>query len=209
MWVTCCLVFHLPGGHRSASPLLHHRLVPILPGPAAETPVPALQQVPAVADAAPPPLAATPSGDVPVRLLIPAISVSTRVELVGVGGDGAMQTPYNIYNVGWYSPGVHPGQVGDAVMDGHVGLPGQPLVFANLGRLRLGDAITVIRGDGKSAHFIVSRSRVVPAGSRPPGLFAADGAPTLSLITCTGQYDGGSFSYADRLIVDARYAGTD
>ncbi|GAC1656587.1 MAG: hypothetical protein NVS9B1_12310 [Candidatus Dormibacteraceae bacterium] len=203
------LVVHLPSSHRAPQPLLHHRVVPSLPAPVAAAQVPTQQPAALPAPTEPPGAAAAVAADVPVRLLIPAISVSTRVEMVGVGVDGAMQTPNNIYNVGWYSPGVRPGQAGDAVIDGHVGLPGQPLVFANLGRLRLGDAITVVRGDGRSSHFIVARSRVVPAGSRPAGLFAADGAATLSLITCTGQYDGGNYSYADRLIVDARYAGTD
>ena len=178
--------------------------------PVAAQPSPAPVATPSAVDAAPsPPPVAAVAGNLPARLLIPAISVSTRIEHVGLATDGSMQTPYNIYNAAWFSPGVKPGETGDAVIDGHVGLPGQPLVFAHLNRLRLGDAITVVSGDGHAAHFIVSSSRVVPAGASPAGLFSRAGPPTLSLITCTGQYDGGSYSYSDRLIVDARFAGTD
>ncbi len=118
-----------------------------------------------------------------------------------------METPHNLRQVGWFSPGVRPGEAGGAVMDGHVGLPGQPLVFAELGKLRLGDAVIVVRGDGRQAKFIVAGSRVVPAGASPPDLFQRSGPPSLALITCTGRYDGSNQAYADRLIVDTSFAG--
>lgn len=143
----------------------------------------------------------------PVRLLIPSLNVNARVELLGLDRSGAMDTPHNIWNVGWYRRGPSPGAPGDAVIDGHVGLPGSPLVFAHLATLKIGADVVVVLADGTRSRFRVSGLRSLPANSRPKDLFSRAGGPRLSLITCTGKYDGGSQTYADRLIVDARYIG--
>jgi Sortase domain len=143
----------------------------------------------------------------PVRLLIPSLNLNARVELLGLDSSGAMQTPRNIWNVGWYRGGPSPGAPGDAVIDGHVGLPGSPLVFSGLGRLAVGADVIVVLADGTRSRFRVSGVRSWPATSHPTGLFSRDGRPRLSLITCTGRYDGGSQTYANRLIVDSSFVG--
>ena len=144
----------------------------------------------------------------PVRLLIPALGVDAPVEALGVDRSGAMATPRNIWNAGWYSPGPSPGAPGDAVFDGHVGLPGSPLVFSGLPRLAIGSDVIAVLADGTRSLFSVSAAQTWPATSHPPGLFSAEGQPRLSLITCTGKYDRFSQTYADRLIVEATYVGT-
>jgi Sortase domain len=143
----------------------------------------------------------------PVRLLIPSLHLDARVELLGLDSSGAMQTPRNIWNVGWYRGGPSPGAPGDAVIDGHVGLPGSPLVFSGLARLAVGADLIVVLADGSRSRFRVSGVRSWPATSHPTGLFSRDGRPRLSLITCTGRYDGGSQTYANRLIVDSSFVG--
>jgi len=149
---------------------------------------------------------AAPSGQ-PVRLLIPSLNVDARVEALGVDSSGAMDTPHNIWNVGWYRAGPSPGEPGDAVIDGHVGLPGSPLVFSGLARLAIGADVIAVLGNGTRSRFTVSSKQNWPTSSHPPGLFSVDGQPRLSLITCTGSYDRGSQTYADRLVVEASYAG--
>jgi hypothetical protein len=143
----------------------------------------------------------------PVRLLIPALSINTAVEALGVDGSGAMETPRNLWNVGWYRAGPSPGDTGDAVIDGHVGLPGSPLVFSGLARLAIGAEVIAVLADGTQSRFSVSGLRSWPANSSPPDLFSGDGQPRLSLITCTGSYDRRNQTYADRLIVEANYLG--
>lgn len=143
----------------------------------------------------------------PVRLLIPSINLNARVELLGLDRSGALDTPHNIWNVGWYRGGPSPGATGDAVIDGHVGLPGSPLVFAHLAMLKIGADVIVVLADGTRSRFRVTGLRSWPANSRPKDLFSRDGGSRLSLITCTGRYDGGTQTYADRLIVDSRYIG--
>jgi len=143
----------------------------------------------------------------PVRLLIPAANVNAQVEALGVDRTGAMDTPHNIWNVGWYRAGPSPGSPGDAVIDGHVGLPGSPLVFSGLGRLTVGADVITVLADGTRNRFTVTSLRSWPADAHPAGLFSTDGEARLSLITCTGSYDRSSQTYADRLIVEARFVG--
>jgi Sortase domain len=144
----------------------------------------------------------------PVRLLIPSLGIDAPVEALGVDSTGAMDTPRNIWNTGWYRNGPAPGAEGDAVIDGHVGLPGSPLVFSTLPRLAMGADIIAVLADGTHNRFTVSAAQVWPANSSPPGLFSTYGLPRLSLITCTGKYDRRSQTYADRLIVEADFVGT-
>src|SRR5690349_8366328 len=51
---------------------------------------------------------------VPVRLRIPALSIDTKVEELGLY-NGAMDVPTNIWNAGWLKTGVLPGEAGNAV----------------------------------------------------------------------------------------------
>src|SRR3982074_2524002 len=60
-----------------------------------------------------------PARPVPMKLQIPSISVDSPVEQVGVDKSGNMDVPKQLADVAWYSPGVVPGQPGDAVIAGH------------------------------------------------------------------------------------------
>jgi len=144
----------------------------------------------------------------PSRLLIPSLAIDAQVEGLGVDGTGAMETPQNLWNVGWFKPGPSPGAEGDAVIDGHVGLPGYPLIFSNLSLISPGAELIVVYADGTRGRFTVTGLSSWPADSEPPGLFATTGPARLSLITCTGRYDSLDRTYADRLIVEAEYAGS-
>jgi sortase (surface protein transpeptidase) len=143
----------------------------------------------------------------PARLLIPSLNLDATVEALGVDSMGVLETPNNLWNVGWYRDGPSPGAAGDAVIDGHVGLPGSPLVFSGLTRLEIGADLIAVLADGTRSRFTVTSIRNWPSASQPTGLFSGDGQPRLSLITCTGKYDRGSQTYADRLIVEATYVG--
>ena len=47
----------------------------------------------------------------------------------------------------------------------------------------------------------------VAVGSAPPGMAEPYGPPRLTLITCSGHFDKDRFSYSQRLVVEASYAG--
>ncbi|MGN6607709.1 MAG: sortase domain-containing protein, partial [Jatrophihabitans sp.] len=80
---------------------------------------------------------------VPVRLRIPSIGVDATVMRLGRDASGAMQTPPEWQVPGWYADGPRPGQVGPAVIVGHVDSVGGPAVFFRLPELRIGDRVYV------------------------------------------------------------------
>ncbi len=142
------------------------------------------------------------------RLVIEKIGVDAPIERVGLDVSHAMAPPSSLTTVGWYAIGPSPGQPGDAVMDGHYGLPSYPAVFRNLHALEPGDALVVIWPDGRQVKFRVTSSVVIARNAAPPsGLFGTGGAPKLSLITCAGAWDQGQATYTHRLIVTAVAAG--
>jgi hypothetical protein len=150
----------------------------------------------------PPPVAATMA--VPERLQIPAIGLDARVESVGVTTQGTMGVPTDPGDVGWYAPGVRPGESGDAVMDGFTEWTSGPAAFAGLSRLRVGDEVDVHLSDGRRLTFRVYRLARFPFNQSLPGLFERGGAPRLSLVTSSSRWNG--TGYEDRVEVDARLA---
>lgn len=146
---------------------------------------------------------------IPGTLVIPKISVRAVVEQVSVDSNNDMAAPAKPTDVGWYSPGVAPGQDGDAVIDGHLDWYGVPkAVFYDLNRLQAGDEIDVVSQGGISLHFQVTHSTQVASTAHPTGLFASGGTPRLTLITCAGDWDPATNQYGQRLLVDANLVGT-
>ncbi len=115
-----------------------------------------------------------------------------------------MAAPSSLSTVGWFDRGPSPGEPGDAVIDGHYGLPNDPAVFRNLHALSAGDLIVVIWPDGRRVTFRVTSSVVIARDARAPaGLFARTGSPRLSLITCGGAWQQDQATYSQRLIITA------
>jgi hypothetical protein len=84
----------------------------------------------------------------PVQILIPLLDVHRAVEKVGADRFGVMDLPTNSWNAGWFKWGPVPGAPGDAVIEGHAGYPGHPMLFGRLDTLRPGDRIIVVLADG-------------------------------------------------------------
>ena len=156
---------------------------------------------------APPPQPAIPTAP-PVQLLISKLNVHRAVEPVGVDRHGVMKTPVNSWNAGWYMGGPVPGAPGDAVIEGHAGFPGQPMIFGRLSTLHKGDKIIIVLHDGSRHLFLVASMATLPIGRAPAGMGEPYGPPRLTLITCTGSFDDQKYSYSQRLVVEATYAGT-
>lgn len=147
---------------------------------------------------------------VPARLQIPSISVDSNVEQVGVDQSGNMDVPKQLDDVAWYSPGVAPGQPGDAVIAGHKDDDsGDHGVFWSLSSVKVGDELVVVGQNGSKMKFKVANAQTVAANSDPAtlGLFATNGSPRLSLITCTGQTNAQRTAYLQRMVVNATYDG--
>jgi sortase (surface protein transpeptidase) len=141
----------------------------------------------------------------PVKLLIPSLKISAAVEALGVTQDYSLQAPAGISDVGWYRLGTSPGSAGDAIISGHRGYPaGIPAVFNNINRLQPGDEVDIELADGSLVRFAVTRMFSTPYRTLPPGFFATDGVPRLTLVTCSGDFRNKDQTYSDRLVVEAR-----
>lgn len=140
----------------------------------------------------------------PVRVQIPAIGVDSALESLALGEGGRLQAPVDFDLAGWYADGVLPGQVGPAIIAGHVDSPSAPAVFAQIGSLVPGDEIIVTLSDGSALTFAVSDS-IQSAKAEFPTAAVYSNVPTpeLRLITCGGTFDSSTGHYLDNLIIFA------
>lgn len=139
----------------------------------------------------------------PVRVRIPAIGVDAPITQVGNKPDGSMDIPHTADEVGWYEPGFRPGEMGNAVLAGHLDTAsGKPAVFWRLRTLQEGDEILVDREDGSIIRFRVTNHEAYPMDSAPlPEIFGAAHHVGLNLITCNGAWQQHLATYTQRLVV--------
>jgi sortase (surface protein transpeptidase) len=71
---------------------------------------------------------------------------------LGLEPDGTLEVPPGAFPAGWYTGAPTPGELGPAVIAGHISWRG-PGVFHDLHRLSVGDLVTVSRADGTAADF--------------------------------------------------------
>jgi len=148
-------------------------------------------------------MVALPPG-APVRLRISAIGVNAAIEPLGLLADGTLQPPSAWQAAGWYAGGVTPGDVGPAVIAGHVDSISGPAVFYRLRRLRPGDLAVVRSRDGRQLTFVVDSLAVYPKVAFPSAaVYGPTPLATLRLITCTGDFDWHAHTYLDNLVVSA------
>ena len=144
----------------------------------------------------------------PVHLSIPAIGSSSHMIPLGRNADGTIQTPSNTVETGWFKPGPGPGELGAAIVVGHVDSYRGPGVFFHLPALRRGDAIYITLANRQRLRFLVTGSKDVSKSNFPTKLvFAPTTVPTLRLITCGGQFDRSTGHYLNNYIVFARLVG--
>ncbi len=143
----------------------------------------------------------------PSRVQIPALGVTSRIMELGLKRDGSMEVPPGAYPVGWYDGSPTPGQLGPAVLAGHVDWQGEPGAFYGLRELRRGDTVVVDRADGTVATFRVDRVEEHPKDGFPTEEVYGDiDHSGLRLITCGGAFDEDSGNYEDNIIVFASLA---
>jgi LPXTG-site transpeptidase (sortase) family protein len=122
---------------------------------------------------------------------------------LGLRSDGTMQVPARGFPAGWFTGAPTPGELGPAIIAGHVDMKG-PGVFYDLHKLTAGDRVIVTRKDGTEPVFRVTQVQ----------RFAKDAFPTklvygnidhagLRLITCGGTFNRSTGHYQDNIVVFA------
>ncbi|MFE5502335.1 class F sortase [Amycolatopsis japonica] len=142
----------------------------------------------------------------PARLEIPAIGVRTgEIVDLGLAGDGTLQVPHDAITTGWFTGGPAPGEIGPAVLAGHVDYKKVPGVFVRLKELKAGDEAIVHREDGSTAVFTVYAVERHPKASFPTEKVYGDTiGPELRLITCGGDFDSSTGNYLDNVVAFAK-----
>ena len=158
----------------------------------------------------PPSGAAAPlARSAPVRVQIPAIGVDSALMQLGLQVDGSLQVPPAGFPAGWYTGAPTPGELGPAILAGHVDWGGQPGVFYHLRDLQPGAEITVTRQDGRATVFRVTQVKQYPKDEFPTDVVYGDlDHPGLRLITCGGSFDRETRNYDDNIIAFADLIAT-
>lgn len=140
----------------------------------------------------------------PVRVRIPSIGVDAPVEPLVVDENGVLPPPSTFEGTGWWQGGPEPGEVGPAVIAGHVDSFEGPAVFFRLDQLDTGDEIFVDRADGTTVVFAAQRTERHPKDEFPTEAVYGDTPDArLRLITCGGSFDQDDRRYLDNIIVYA------
>jgi hypothetical protein len=144
----------------------------------------------------------------PVDLEIPAISLTVSLSTLGLNPDGTVQVPTDVQQPGWYGLGPSPGEIGSAVILGHVDSQAGPAVFFELRSLVAGDIVNVTLADGVTAEFKVTSAAMYEKTSFPDQLvYASHGYSALQLVTCGGSFDEQTGHYLSNVVVYTSLVG--
>ena len=139
----------------------------------------------------------------PTRLRIPSLKVETPLEALAIDSAGALASPTDYDEAGWYAAGTVPGDAGPAVIAGHVDSRTGPAIFFRLHELKPGAEVDVER-DGQWVVFDVTAVERYPKTQFPSQrVYGPTPGAELRLITCGGTFDTKHNSYRDNVVVYA------
>lgn len=141
----------------------------------------------------------------PTTVTMPS-GVRADVLPAGVDAEGVLDVPEDPQRIGWWTGGAMPGEpFGSMVLAGHVDSRELGLgVLAELRDVEVGDVI-VVAGDAGQYRYEVESAVSIPKARLAEGTeaFRHDVDHRLVLITCVGEFDERTRSYADNLVVTA------
>jgi hypothetical protein len=173
-----------------------------LAGPAPSLKVPKHVKAPKAAPAPAKVAILATARSAPVELQIPALSLSVSLSTLGLNADGTVQVPTSVQQPGWYGLGPSPGEVGSAVILGHVDSQAGPGVFFKLPSLAAGDMVDVVLADGVTAQFrVTSASSYLKTNFPDQTVYASHGFSGLQLVTCGGTFDNQTGHYLSNVVV--------
>lgn len=138
----------------------------------------------------------------PVRLIIPALKISVRLITLGLNANGTVQVPSTTTTAGWYRFGPAPGQIGSAVILGHVDSYLGEGIFFFLRTLRAGQRIYVDLANGRTVQFKITAVTMYAKTAFPPRkVYGSHGYSALQLVTCGGIFNRTTRSYESNIVV--------
>ncbi len=145
------------------------------------------------------------TASLPLYVNIPAIGVGSELMSLGLEEDGSLEVPADFNQAGWFRGGAIPGEVGPAVIAGHLDSILGPAIFSRLSELKPGDIIKVLRRDSVVLTFSVTRIDNYLKDYFPSDMvYGSTAEPELRLITCGGTFNKSAHSYAGNTVVYAK-----
>ena len=140
----------------------------------------------------------------PVHIRAESIDLDADIIELGLTENQEIEVPKKYDIVGWYKYGVMPGEIGSAVIAGHVNdgfaLPG---VFVNLKDLKNGDDIYVTTNNNTRLHFVMTSRKIYNYDAPTEEIFEDNSGKLLKLITCTGNWLTELGTHEQRIVVTA------
>jgi len=127
----------------------------------------------------------------PERLDLPSIGVSALVTPIGTEGTGTLVPPSDYTTVGWWSPGVEPGDgYGTTIIAGHTVHTGGG-ALDNLGQVQVGDQVTLERARQDLSYDVTSVTTYNKGllAEHAGKIFDQTGPERLAIVTC-GDWNG-------------------
>lgn len=199
LWALTAFLLLIGAGCLVAGFQVHHHALagPVRPRHVIAAPAAA---VPASATTVPAPAVVIRS--VPVAVRIPAIGLAVWLTQLGLNANGTVEVPTSVQVPGWFSPGPSPGQVGSAVILGHVDSYQGEGVFFQLRTLQPGNQIEVNLADGVIATFKVTSVAMYQKTQFPDQqVYGSTGSSELQLVTCGGAFDAQTGHYLSNIVV--------
>ncbi|MDR1032671.1 MAG: class F sortase [Candidatus Nomurabacteria bacterium] len=139
--------------------------------------------------AAPSPQPAAPQGCGAARPFIYISAVGMCMHIITVGFEGgAVGTPPNTYQAGWFSSSAALGSGGASFVDGH-----SPGSFSAIKSVGSGIIITIGLANGQDVNYQVTAIENVPLEQVNMGRVLS--SPGLNLMTCNGSPVGNTYSH--------------
>lgn len=147
------------------------------------------------------------AADQPRALYIQKLGIAARIKPMDKTADGAIQTPRNIYDAGWYTRSAKPGEPGVTFIDGHASGATRQGLMAYVDTLKNGDVIEIEKGNAEKLTYRVVHVETVPLDSvdmQKALSVYGDAERGLNMMTCTGTWIPEKLTYDKRAIVYAQ-----
>lgn len=145
----------------------------------------------------------------PRLLSIPSLGLANvPVTEVGWLNGNQLGSPKSTRVAGWFYRSSIPGELGPAIINAHGGDLGTG-IFKTLPQIKMGDDIIIEMGDGRKFTYTVGEIAFKKLGAEANEYMniafqvLVPGVPSLTLITCTGNWLPAQNTYDQRLYVRA------
>ena len=151
-----------------------------------------------------------PRFDTTWEIILPSAGIRAAVVQVGLTHNGAMGSPDNPFVFGWFNRSAIPGELGNALLGGHrdyEDVDGNIDVGVGwkLDETRVGDQL-IMRNAASNRYYVydvVETVTIKPDSEEAIKYLSQTRESVVTLITCSGDFDEQTHSYADRIVIVA------